>query len=206
MAAAAAGDLNQARRLAKANIQACGGPERDHLPIVTSCATCHAQLRSYGDLLADDPEMAAPAQAFSRRVREFSEFLLSSGHQGHACVPALRETVYYHRPCHLRFAHGNGGHGPDAAPSLLRQSGFTEVRSHPHCCGHGGLFAMGHQDLAAAIGAAARADFMASGGAVLTTTCTGCLIQWRLLLAGTAPAVRVVHLAEMLTAEGNLAT
>ena len=45
--------------------------------IVTDCATCGSTLKDYGAILADDPDWADRAAAFSAKVRDVSEFLMS---------------------------------------------------------------------------------------------------------------------------------
>ena len=72
--------------------------------IVTDCATCGSTLKDYGTLLADDPAWAERAAAFSAKVRDVSEFLMS--------IPLEKPTgriearVTYHDPCHLRRGQG----------------------------------------------------------------------------------------------------
>ena len=65
--------------------------------IVTDCATCGSTLKEYGELLADDPEWAERAEAFSHKVRDISEFLMEiplEKPQGRLDV-----RVTYHDPC-----------------------------------------------------------------------------------------------------------
>jgi glycolate oxidase iron-sulfur subunit len=72
--------------------------------IVTDCATCGSTLKDYGKLLAGDPLWAARAAAFSARVRDVSEFLMSiplEKPQGR-----VEARVTYHDPCHLRRGQG----------------------------------------------------------------------------------------------------
>ncbi len=45
--------------------------------IVTDCATCGSTLKDYGNFLSDDPAWAKRAAAFSTKVQDVSEFLLS---------------------------------------------------------------------------------------------------------------------------------
>jgi len=53
MAAMAAGRPDEALDLAKKNIESF---EENELPIVTSCSSCYFQLKTYDELLDDDPE------------------------------------------------------------------------------------------------------------------------------------------------------
>ena len=72
--------------------------------IVTDCATCGSTLKDYGALLADDPAWAERAAAFSAKVRDVSEFLMSIPLEKPA--GRLEARVTYHDPCHLRRGQG----------------------------------------------------------------------------------------------------
>ena len=61
------GDGEQARRLARYNIDAFAGSEN---VIAVNAAGCGAHMKAYGDLLHDDPAWHERALAFARRVRE----------------------------------------------------------------------------------------------------------------------------------------
>ena len=67
------GRMDLVREQARTNI---GVFERRSVDvIVTDCATCGSTLKDYGSLLSEDPAWAERAAAFSRRVRDISEFL-----------------------------------------------------------------------------------------------------------------------------------
>lgn len=206
MAALAAGDLAQARALAKKNISRFSTAEAAALPIITSCATCFSQLTSYPSLFEDDQLWREKAAAFAGRVWEFSRFLLQHG-QAHRnlfrenCRP---ETLLYHDPCHLRF-HRDLGNRPDPIVreprALLRwlpNQNLTELPHGPRCCGQGGLFHLSHPELADAMTRKAVNEFARTPPAYLLTTCSGCLLQWRQGVAGRDLATRPEHLAVFL--------
>ena len=90
------GDGDGARKLARLNIDAFGGSD---LPVVVNAAGCGAQLKAYGDVLADDPAWAERARAFAQRVRDASEIAVP---QARATTRPLR--VAYQDACHL--SHG----------------------------------------------------------------------------------------------------
>ncbi|WP_339279315.1 (Fe-S)-binding protein [Paenibacillus sp. FSL W8-1187] len=71
------GELDQARGLARRNLEAFrdGGIEW----IVSNAGGCGAQLVEYGHLLQDDPDYAELAQAFAVRVVDVSRLLVASG-------------------------------------------------------------------------------------------------------------------------------
>ncbi|MDA8164172.1 MAG: (Fe-S)-binding protein [Desulfobacteraceae bacterium] len=188
-AAAACGDFTLARTLAKRNIEAFAS---DGVPILTSCASCYRHLLTYPELLREDPGWHPRAAAFAARVRELATFL-----QGRFVPePQTAAAVLYHDPCHLRH-----GVSITAEPrQLLTAAGLhlTELPGGPRCCGQGGLFHLAHPDLSAMVRDRLLAAFRPLAADLVTTTCSGCLLQWRQGLALAGSRVRVRHLAEVL--------
>ncbi|MEJ2031898.1 MAG: (Fe-S)-binding protein [Deltaproteobacteria bacterium] len=190
-AAFSCGDFDLARELARQNIAAFAGQE---LPILTSCASCYSHLLTYPELFREDPAWHGRAVAFTGRVQEFSTFF-----QGKLTpVPKTKTAaaVFYHDPCHLR-------HGPtitDAPRQLLSAAGLLleELPGGPRCCGQGGLFHLAHHDLSAKVRDRLLSAFQPLAAEIVTTTCSGCLLQWRQSLARTGSRIRVQHLAELL--------
>jgi len=203
LAAKSAGDLAQARDLARRTIAALSAPGFEDLPVFTTCASCFTGLKGYPDLLANDPVWRVPAQVFGQRVWEFSSFVLA--HARHPLANAFRRDhpprpVVYHDPCHLRFA------GITAPPrALLRQvPGLicVELPHGPRCCGHGGLFALSHAALSQRIAHPLVQDFLSTEATQVLSSCSGCLRQWQLELARSgATAHQASHLALALAQE-----
>lgn len=201
LAAKAAGDPGQAQGLARRTIALFASAEFRELPIFTTCASCYSGLKGYPALLADDREWRERAEAFSARVWEFSTFIL---HHGTAWASACRQdlspqTVVYHDPCHLRLA------GITAPPrELIRQAPGLTLRELPHspqCCGQGGLFHLAHADLSQLIRQRLLDDFLTTHAAQVTTTCSGCLLQWQQGLHAAGATPRATHLALLLAGQ-----
>jgi len=105
--------------------------------------------------------------------------------------------VYYHDPCHFR--HGLRiieeprqvlGRNPDLE--------LLELPDGPECCGQGGLFHVDAPDISAVIRDTLAAKVLALAPDVITSTCSGCLMQWRLAVEVAGSRVQVLHLAELL--------
>ncbi len=191
LAAYAAGDRVTARRLAKANINAFAGTQG---PIITSCASCFSQLCSYPELLAGEERWHEPARSFSRRVVEISSWL-PVGIGEVAAKNPLR--VFYHDPCHLRFRHrlttpprqlldGIGG--------VIR----LELADGPQCCGQGGLFHLGYPRLSTEIFSDLFHRVADLEPDLVVTTCSGCLMQWRMETQRRRSPMGVMHLGSLL--------
>ena len=131
-----AGRMDEARTLARRVVASMPGTA----PVVVDSAGCGAAMREYGRLLGT-PE----AQAFSARVRDFSEWLAERE------LPALRatgHTIVVQDPCHLR----NVQHRQDAVRTVLRPAYILrDTDDDGLCCGAGGAYAVLQPKLAAAI-------------------------------------------------------
>ena len=196
LASHSAGAGAEARRLAQTNIPAFADND---LPILTSCASCYAHLTRYPELFETGDPWRAKAEAFSERVREFSSFInnaLPPSASNPGTPPGQTKKVFYHDPCHLRF-------GPKitAEPRqlLARLPGvtLTELAGPPQCCGQGGLFHLAYPDLADAIGQRLLDAFATLNADLVTSTCSGCLLQWQRLTSVGRPT-EVLHLAILL--------
>ena len=199
LAAKSAGDLAQAKDLARRTITMFSGEEVRDLPVFTTCASCYASLKGYPELLANDPAWRDQSLAFANRVWEFSSFICQ-----HSRLPAVdgfrhdlpSRPIVYHDPCHLRFA------GITAPPrELLRQAPGLKLLELPHgpqCCGQGGLFHIAHAALSRNISQPLVEDFLRTGAELVVTSCSGCLLQWQQSLAATGTKARATHLALIL--------
>jgi glycolate oxidase iron-sulfur subunit len=193
LAAWSAGKVDEARRLARKNIEVFSQTSGQ---ILTSCASCSSHLKKYPTLFKDDPHWREKAEKFSRRVREFTSFVDAALQEG--TLEAARSTrVYYHEPCHMRFDKENSG-APLQLLEKIDNISLVGLEEGPHCCGQGGLFHLGYPELSEEIFSQAY-DLLCQGDAdVAVTTCSGCLMQWQAGLAVRKSQVQAVHLAVWL--------
>ena len=201
-AAHSSGNKKDSLLLAKRNIAAFAD---NNLPILTSCASCYSHLASYPELLQEEKEWQTRASAFAARLREFSSFFAAPEELPLKFRPTTgttAETVLYHDPCHLRFRH----HITTPPRHLLTQAGFHlhEPPNGPKCCGMGGLFHLSHPQLAEKISARLLSDISKRTPELVTTTCSGCLIQLRTGLNQMPQQPITQHLAVLLA--GKLKT
>ena len=190
LAAWSSGNLEQARNLAKQNMQAFAETAGN---IITSCASCSAHLLNYPNLFEENDPWREQAQAFADRVCEFTAFFNEHLPQKDS-IHALR--IFYHDPCHLRFQPD----GLNTPRQLLAKQGVTvlEPENGPHCCGQGGLFHLACPDTAAKIFARSSRQALRSRPDCITSTCSGCLMQYQQGLAGQGETVKSTHLAVLL--------
>ncbi len=194
LAAFAAGRIGQARELAWNNIQVFAGSEDK---ILTSCASCSSHLFFYPELFKDDPGKYEPARQFSERVEEFSGFFLKKAKNSLTFKSSQPLRVFYHDPCHLRFS-GEGGEAPRYLLEQVAGLKRVEPESGPHCCGQGGLFHLGSPELSGKIFNRCQSLAMSVNPQTVTTTCSGCLMQWQEGVIKHNLPVTVRHLALLL--------
>ncbi|MEW6220519.1 MAG: (Fe-S)-binding protein [Thermodesulfobacteriota bacterium] len=204
LAAAASGDLPQARQLARRNIAAFLA---DESAIVVPCASCLAGLADYPGLFAEDDPWRPQAAAFAGRLVGLTELLADSlPVLVDRAAPADQEPVrvVLHDPCHSRFPVDR-----TAAPRavLARLPGVTrrELPAGDRCCGHGGLFSLTQPRLSQAILARRLESLAPLAGQVLATTCSGCLMQWRQGIHDARLSLEVLHPAVLLARRLGLA-
>lgn len=187
-----AGEVDMAKALARRNLDILSAVEAEAL--ITNCAACGAMLKGYGELLEDDQVYAAKASAFSRKVRDISEFLavnLSSP------LGELRKRVTYHDACHLVHAQGIA----DQPRQLLRSIPgleFIELKGSDRCCGSGGVYNITHGDISERVLMRKVDNIAATGAEAVVTSNPGCLMQLRYGLRKAKIEMEVLHLVEIL--------
>jgi glycolate oxidase iron-sulfur subunit len=151
-------------------------------------------MKEYGDLLSEDPAWQSRGAAFSARVKDVSEFLISRGPVPGAQLP-LRVT--YDAPCHLIHAQ-RITHAPT---DMLRAIPGLELRPLPRadeCCGGAGIYGLLHQELGGRILRDKVAAVESTGADVLVTPNPGCMMQIGAGLRMAGKDVRVLHPIELL--------
>lgn len=173
LASSSSGKEDEARHQALRNIQAYSESLE---PILTSCGSCYAQLKSYPRLFAENSEEHRKAQNFADRVQEFSQFFLKEDTLQSFAKP---QRIYYHDPCHLRF----GEHPIINEPrQLIRNLNGQAVVNEGYplgCCGQGGLFALMNPALSRDIFSRAQENIKQTEKTTVVTTCSSCLMGWQ---------------------------
>ena len=173
IASSSSGKQTEARQQALKNIKAYPNSRE---PILTSCGSCYAQLKSYPHLFEKDSTDHKKALAFADRVQDFSTFFLR---ENKLTGNPDSQPVYYHDPCHMRFGIQPITNEPR---QLIRNIiGKTVINKNEPlgCCGQGGLFALSNPTLAKDIFKRARKQITAASPATVVTTCSSCLLGWQ---------------------------
>jgi glycolate oxidase iron-sulfur subunit len=195
------GDLDTARAIARRNIEVFFQYEH----IVTGCASCGGHLKHYDSLFGSHDPFREEAAAFSRRVEDFSEFLVKRGHAaagrreggGRASQAGGKPKVTYHEACHIKWKQRVG---EEQRKILQGIDGieFVEMEGADSCCGLGGYFGVAHPDLRLAMLSKKVDAIRRSGADIVATSCPGCLVQLMDGLRRENVPVRAMHLAQLI--------
>ncbi len=192
------GDEETPRSLARKNIEAF--LEEGLEKIIVPCGSCASMLKLKYPLLFDptDP-FHKRAVDFSSQVMDASQFLggmLASpcGQNGHG-QKAVRVT--YHDPCHLRRKMGIFKE-PRALLEALPGVDYVEMPEANRCCGQGGSFNLANYDLSLKILRRKVQAIEESGADIVTTACSGCLLQLMDGMHQQGLKKEVRHLVEMI--------
>lgn len=186
-----AGLLEDARSLARANVRAFAAAP-DAL-VAATAAGCGAMLRSYGELLADDP-LAPAARTLAARVRDVTELLADRGPRQGAALP-LR--VAYDAPCHLVHAQ-RVTEPPHAVLRAIPGLAVTPHEETDVCCGSAGIYSLLEPALSRAVLERKVAALVAVAPDVVATGNPGCVMQIGAGLRAAGVRTPVVHPVELL--------
>jgi glycolate oxidase iron-sulfur subunit len=184
-----AGDGEQARALARSNVDAFAGND---LPVVVNAAGCGAHLKAYGDVLHEDRAWAQRGREFGARVRDVTE--VARPRAGRVARP-LR--VVYQDACHL--AHGQRIRAqPRALLRAIEGVTLLEIADAERCCGSAGIYNLTQPDISQELQRQKVAAILAAQPDVVVSANPGCILQLVSGLRAAGSGVKVVHVMRFL--------
>ena len=177
------GQPEAARRMARARIPELEAGEI----VVVNASGCSAHVRSYGELLADDPVWAERAERVARKTRDLIELELAEPGRSLG-------RVAVHDACHHLHAQRIEPRG------MLGRAGAecVELGDGGRCCGAAGLYSVLQPELAGRLRRQKAAAIAAAGAPVVAVANPGCAIQIAAGLAEIGSTIRVAHPAELV--------
>ncbi|MBI4962271.1 MAG: (Fe-S)-binding protein [Desulfomonile tiedjei] len=169
----AEGERKVYREMAEHNIALF--EDRDVEAIVTDCAACGMELKAYRETVSPLPRAAKRAEAFSLKIKDISEFLVSAFGPETNFGP-IPEKVCFHDPCHLR--HGQKLVSPQR--DLLRRIPglvLSDVPDEGQCCGSAGIYNVTHRERSMKILEAKIAAIDKTTADRVVTSNPGCFMQ-----------------------------
>ena len=184
------GLLDEARRLAKENIDGLRGAEG---VVSVDAAGCASFMKDYGHLLAGDEAYADAASEFAGRVRETLELAASAPPPP---MGAVKLEATLQEPCHLVYTQGIR----DQPRLLLGQVPGLRLVEMPEadvCCGSAGMYNVLNPEMGGRLGARKAENVAATGAEAVLTANPGCHMQ---LLAHLGDRdIPVYHVLEVLS-------
>jgi L-lactate dehydrogenase complex protein LldE len=169
--------------------------------VVCPSGSCTTMIRVFYPELLQGTAAQQEALSLSKRVFEFSEFLVKVA-QVTDVGATFSYRVTYHDACHslreLRLKQ--------EPRELLRHVRGLELVEMPYsedCCGFGGTFATKFNMVSAAMGDAKAGNAENCGAEFLTSTDPSCLMQIEGVLRRRKSRVRTIHLASILARTEN---
>ncbi len=187
------GENGTAQRLARQNIDAF--EEADVDTVIINAAGCGAQLKAYGELLADDPAYRTRAREFSEKVKDVHEFLAGIPVKEEMGTVAVR--VAYHDACHL--AHGQRvREQPRDLLSRIPGLELVELEESDWCCGSAGVYNITHPEMADKLLKRKMHHVRQAEPDVVATGNPGCMLQIQHGIHREGRDIQVMHPVELL--------
>jgi glycolate oxidase iron-sulfur subunit len=189
------GDERPARVLAKQTIAAFADCDL----VAVNAAGCGSAMREYGYLLADEPEWAERAEAFSAKVRDVTELLAEAEPEAERQPLPLPLRVVYHDACHLAHAQGVRAQ-PRALLQAIPELELLEPSEWEICCGSAGIYNLLQPEPAAELGRRKAANLLATGAEAIAAANPGCALQIAPYLAEAGRPLPIHHPVEFVDA------
>lgn len=188
------GSMDEAKELAKANIEAFEASGADYF--INNAGGCGAMLREYDHLFKNDAEWHERAKAFVDKTRDITEVLFELGP-----LPFKKEwdgIITYQDSCHLRNVQGVS----EQPRELLRSvpgAAFVEMEGSDRCCASGGIYNLLHFDESMEILDEKMKKARETNAKTIVTTNPGCLLQMKLGVKRSGlKNARALHIVEVL--------
>ena len=182
----------QAQSIARRNFAAFPA---DVDAIITTAAGCGSGMKDYPLLFKSQPDEQR-ANAFSRKVMDFSAYLAKLGLRDCAGFP--RETrVVYQDACHLLHAQGCQSE-PRSLLSQTPNLRLLSIADAGMCCGSAGAYNIDQPAIAAQLARRKVAAILAAEPDLVVSANIGCIMQLRQELARQQQTIPVMHIAEAL--------
>ena len=188
-----AGEARTAHRLAEQTLAAFAVAGVD--AVIVNAAGCGSNMKEYGVQLRSDPQKQEEGVAFSRTVRDASEFLVGLGLRPPR--RSIRLKVAYQDPCHL--IHGQRIHRqPRELLRAIPGIELVEMAEPDWCCGSAGIYNLTHPQIAEEALAWKVQHVVESGAQVVASANPGCIVQIAMGLQRAGHDIPVVHVMDLL--------
>ena len=165
--------------------------------IVVNAAGCGSAMKTYGELLRDDPAYADRARLFASKCVDISELLAEL--EPRAPRHPLTLRVAYHDACHLQHAQGVK-QAPRRVLGAIPGVDVREVGEADVCCGSAGIYNMLEPEAAAQLRDRKVKHLLDTNADVVVSGNPGCLMQIASGLDVAGRRIPTRHLVELVDA------
>lgn len=188
------GDLEEAKRLAKINIEVFEQHQFDFL--VADSAGCSAFMKEYGKIFADDPDYSQRAKSLSSKVKEITEFLFEVGLTK---VPKIYSaTVTYHDACHLVHTQ-KISRQPRELLQNIPGIKLIELPESSWCCGSAGIYNVVRHEDSMKILDRKMENIKSTEAEIVVTANPGCHLQLEYGIEKNGLKMEVLHPVSILS-------
>jgi L-lactate dehydrogenase complex protein LldE len=167
--------------------------------VVCPSGSCTTMVRCFYPELLASSALREEAIALSKRVFEFSEFLVDI-----AKVTDVNSSFPHRVACHDSCHLLRELHVKEQPRQLLRQVkglDLVELPASEECCGFGGVFSVKFPEISGAMGEV-KAEHVEASGADFVTACDpSCLLHLDGILRRRQARARTIHLASILATQ-----
>ncbi len=164
--------------------------------VVVNAAGCGSNMKEYDLQLRAEETLRPAGEAFSRTVRDASEFLASLAPL-RAPRRGLRLRVVYQDPCHL--LHGQRiSQQPRQMLGGIPGVELVEMKEADWCCGSAGVYNLTHPEIAESALSWKVTNIVESGAEVVVSANPGCIMQIAMGLQRAGHNIPVVHVMDLL--------
>jgi glycolate oxidase iron-sulfur subunit len=188
-----AGEAKTAERLATATMETFTRERLD--AVIVNAAGCGSNMKEYEVQLRADAAGREAGAAFSRTVKDASEFLVDTGLRPPSRHIRLR--IAYQDPCHL--VHGQRVHQqPRQVLKMIPGVQLVDMKEPDWCCGSAGVYNLTHPEISEEALAAKVRHVVDSGAQVVASANPGCILQIGMGLQRAGHDIPVVHVLDLL--------
>ena len=166
--------------------------------IISNAGGCGSHLKSFGSLLADDPEFAKKARIWDAKVFDIHEWLdRISWSPPTSSQFRTNARITYHESCHLCHGQKITRQPRDILRSIPGVE-FIELKESDLCCGSAGIYNITQPVMAGKLLKRKIERIQESNASVVATSNPGCHLQIQSGLQETGSNASVLHTMTIL--------
>jgi L-lactate dehydrogenase complex protein LldE len=183
----------EARQVARHFLEVFGDTEY----IIVPSGSCTAMIKHhYDELFQRDEKMLAEVRNITRRVWEFSRFVIQVANVEDVGA-RFEGVVTYHDSCHsLRELQIK--EGPRRLLAKVRGLTLREMEAAEECCGFGGTFSIKFPEVSGAMARTKIDSIRKTEAGTVVSADSSCLMQLQGAIQRAGLSIRTLHLAEVL--------